>query len=116
MVEPFADVFRSGFVNFHIGPERTEFTVHAQPLARLSPALNTLIYGDMLEATTGVIDWKDTDEETFIRFCEFAYVKNYTPPKSSECTYTSYREEPKQAETPEPDLPSVPKKTNKKKT
>ncbi|KAN0080907.1 hypothetical protein V8E54_004111 [Elaphomyces granulatus] len=106
-------VFRSGFVNFHIGPEGTEFTVHAQPLARLSQPLNMLIYGKMLEATTGVIDWKDTDEETFIRFCEFAYVKNYTPPKFSECTRV---EEPKQAETPDfPFITSIPKRIIKKK-
>ena len=90
-------LFRSKFVNFQVGPEGTNFTVHAQPLARLSRALNTLINGDMVEAKTGMIDWRDTDEETFLRFCEFAYVQDYTPPRFSECTEN--REEPKQVET-----------------
>src|SRR5882762_1917173 len=51
----------------------------------------------MIEAKTGVIDWRDIDEETFLRFCEFAYVQDYTPPKFSECT--DNREVPKQVET-----------------
>lgn len=102
-------MFRSKFVNFHVGQEGTNFTVHAQPLAMLSGTLNTLINGNMVEAKTGVINWKDTDEETFIRFCEFAYVQNYTPPMFSECTDNI--EELKQAETSDF---SVSKKDKKK--
>ncbi|KAN0080910.1 hypothetical protein V8E54_004114 [Elaphomyces granulatus] len=96
MAEPFANLFRSKIVNFQVGPEGTNFTVHAQPLASLSQALNALINGDMVEARTGVIDWRDMDEETFLRFCEFAYVQDYTPPRFSECT--DNREVPKQVE------------------
>jgi len=99
MAEPFSHIFRSKFVNFHVGPERTNFTMHAQPFAGLSQVLNTLINGDMVEAKTGVIDWKDVDEETFVRFCEFAYVQDYTPPRFSECS--DDREEPKQVEPAE---------------
>ena len=94
-------MFRSKLVDFHVGPEGTNFTVHAQPLARLSQPLNTLINGNMLEAKTGVIDWKDTDEETFLRFCEFAYVQDYTPPRFGEC---SNRDKPKQGDLETADL------------
>lgn len=55
--------------------------MHAQPLARLSRALDTLISNS--ETKASVIDWKDTDEETFLRFCEFAYVQDYSPPRFS---------------------------------
>jgi hypothetical protein len=58
--------------------------VHAEPLARLSRTLNTLINGNMVEAKTGMVDWSDIDEETFLRFCEFAYVQDYTPPRYSD--------------------------------
>jgi hypothetical protein len=92
MAEPFANLFRSKFINFQVGPEGTNFTIHAQPLARLSRVLNALINGDMVEAKTGMIDWRDIDEETFLRFCEFAYVQDYTPPRFGECT--GNREEP----------------------
>jgi len=99
MAEPFANLFRSKFVNFQVGPEGTNFTIHAQPLARLSRALNALINGDMVEAKTGMIDWRDIDEETFLRFCEFAYVQDYTPPRFSGCTEN--REEPEPEPGPE---------------
>jgi hypothetical protein len=97
-------VFRSKLVDFHVGPEGANFTVHAQPLARLSQPLNTLINGNMLEAKTGasVIDWKDTDEETFLRFCEFAYVQDYTPPRFGECSDNG--DKPKQGDLETADL------------
>ena len=86
-------------VNFTVGPKGTNFVVHAQPLARLSQALDTLINGD---TKTGVIDWKlDTDEETFLRFCEFAYVRDYTPPRFS----TSDKGKPRFSVKPVVNLP-----------
>jgi hypothetical protein len=86
-------LFRSKLVNFQVGPQGTNFTVHAESFGRLSGTLNTLINGDMVEAKTGVIDWRDIDEETFLRFCEFAYIQDYTPPR-----YSDNNEEPKQVE------------------
>ncbi|KAJ5135223.1 uncharacterized protein N7515_004501 [Penicillium bovifimosum] len=34
----------------------------------------------MLEAKTRHVDWSEVDEDTFVRLCEFAYFRNYTPP------------------------------------
>ncbi|KAJ5641798.1 hypothetical protein N7490_005798 [Penicillium lividum] len=34
----------------------------------------------MIEAKTRHVDWSDIDEGTFTRLCEFAYLRNYTPP------------------------------------
>jgi len=43
-------------------------------------ALNALMNGEMIEAKTRHVDWSDVDEDTFTRLCEFAYLRNYTPP------------------------------------
>ncbi|KAJ6031977.1 hypothetical protein N7540_002709 [Penicillium herquei] len=37
----------------------------------------------MLEAGTRRVEWLDIDEDTFTRLCEFAYLRNYTPPSPS---------------------------------
>ncbi|KAJ5915590.1 hypothetical protein N7466_011523 [Penicillium verhagenii] len=34
----------------------------------------------MIEAKTRHVDWSDVDEDTFTRLCEFAYLRDYTPP------------------------------------
>ncbi|KAJ5938127.1 hypothetical protein N7454_004469 [Penicillium verhagenii] len=34
----------------------------------------------MIEAKTRHVDWSDIDEDTFTRLCEFAYLRDYTPP------------------------------------
>ncbi|KAJ5151430.1 uncharacterized protein N7482_010682 [Penicillium canariense] len=36
--------------------------------------------GEMIEAKTRHVDWSEVDEDTFVRLCEFAYFRNYTPP------------------------------------
>ena len=36
----------------------------------------------MTEAKLGHVHWEDVDEDTFCRFCEFAYFKDYTPPSA----------------------------------
>lgn len=38
--------------------------------------------GDMIEAKTRHVDWSEVDVDTFVRLCEFAYFRNYTPPPS----------------------------------
>jgi hypothetical protein len=38
--------------------------------------------GEMIEAKLGHVHWEDVDEDTFCRFCEFAYFKDYTPPSA----------------------------------
>ncbi|KAJ5614516.1 hypothetical protein N7528_008170 [Penicillium herquei] len=73
----------SSLVTFVIGAEKKEIRVHSYPIADLSQALNALINGEMLEATTGRVEWPDIDEDTFIRLCEFAYLRDYVAPSPS---------------------------------
>ena len=54
--------------------------MHSFALAGLSQPLDTLMNGEMIEAKTRHVDWSDIDEDTFARLCEFAYLRNYTPP------------------------------------
>ncbi|PCG88244.1 Hypothetical protein PENO1_111330 [Penicillium occitanis (nom. inval.)] len=36
--------------------------------------------GNMIEAKTRHVDWPEVDVDTFARLCEFAYLRDYTPP------------------------------------
>ena len=54
--------------------------MHSGPLSSLSPTLQTLLTGEMIEAKLRHVDWSDVDENTFIRLCEYAYNRDYTPP------------------------------------
>lgn len=45
---------------------------HSAPLA-------ALMNGLMPEATDGIATLEDIDEQTFVRFCEYAYMGDYTP-------------------------------------
>jgi hypothetical protein len=66
-----------------VGAEKKEIVVHSSALAELSPILNALMNGEMLEAKTSRVDWSEVvDVDTFARLCEFAYFKDYTPPSS----------------------------------
>ncbi|XHG05824.1 hypothetical protein AWENTII_009038 [Aspergillus wentii] len=76
----------SPLFTFQIGPDKKEITVHSAPLARLSPTLDTLMNGRMNEAKSRHAHWSDVDEDTFIRLCEFAYNRDYTPPSCVEFT------------------------------
>lgn len=68
---------------FIVGPEKQEFTLHAEVISRLSTSLNTLINGGMKEAAEGVAVWEDIDAETFIRLSKFAYTGDYDPPRAA---------------------------------
>ncbi|KAJ6031978.1 hypothetical protein N7540_002710 [Penicillium herquei] len=74
------------------GEDKREVTVHSSAIAGLSPVLNSLINGEMIEAKTRRVEWPDVDGDTFARLCEFAYLRNYSPPSPSympppeECT------------------------------
>lgn len=56
--------------------------MHSSALAGLSSSLNALTHGEMIEAKTRHVDWSEVDVDTFVRLCEFAYFRNYTPPSS----------------------------------
>ena len=70
----------SPLFTFTVGTNKKELIVHSSALAGLSPTLNALMNGEMVEAKTRHVIWPDVDEDTFARLCEFAYLRNYTPP------------------------------------
>lgn len=74
-------VFRSRQFVFVVGESGTEFSVHADVIANQSKALKALVSGEMAEASDGRAIFEDLDENTFIRFCQFAYTGDYTPPE-----------------------------------
>lgn len=65
---------------FIIGEVQAEFTVHAAIVAKQSKALDALINGSMKEAFARKAVFEDIEEDTFIRFCQFAYTGDYTTP------------------------------------
>ncbi|MCJ1392038.1 hypothetical protein MMC18_004905 [Xylographa bjoerkii] len=54
-------------------------TIHSALVAEQSPALRSLVTGNMEEARTGHVTWDDVDEETFARFAQFVYTGDYSP-------------------------------------
>lgn len=70
----------SGQFTFYIGKTKKPFLVHAAAIADHSPALSALVYGPMLEANTQSVTLNDMAEADFIRFCQFVYAGDYTPP------------------------------------
>ena len=74
-------VFRSKQFVFVIGDEtKTEYTVHRDLIAKQSKALNSLVNGEMQETLDGRATFEDLDDNTFVRFCQFAYTGDYTTP------------------------------------
>ena len=74
-------VFRSKQFVFVIGNEtKTEYTVHRDLIAKQSKALNSLVNGEMQETLDGRATFEDLDDNTFVRFCQFAYTGDYTTP------------------------------------
>jgi hypothetical protein len=51
--------------------------VHIAAIKRLSKPLSVLVDGPMSEAQSGSAILEDTEEHTFVRFCQFAYSGNY---------------------------------------
>ncbi|KAG6268438.1 hypothetical protein E4U48_004689 [Claviceps purpurea] len=82
----YASFMSSKPFEFLVGPEKKVYTIHSGLVARLSPVLDRLVNGDMEEAKKGSVEWKHVDEQTFIRFSQYAYMKTYE--------YPSFRPEP----------------------
>jgi hypothetical protein len=73
MLIPNRGVFVSKLFTFVVGPEKKAITLHAEAIAKQSPALHALINGNMKEADAGETPFDDVSEETFIRFSQCAY-------------------------------------------
>jgi hypothetical protein len=73
-------ILHSHLFTFLVEEDEKSFVVHSTVISALSPALNTLINGEMIEAKTKITRWPFVDVGTFIRLCEFAYRQDYEPP------------------------------------
>ena len=92
---------------FIVGPNEKLFTVHSALVAHYSQPLNALINGHMMESSAGRVTLENVDEATFVRFSEFAYTRDYTPPDPQilltaddikvEDPWPEYLDEPRQA-------------------
>ncbi|KAG6245868.1 hypothetical protein E4U24_004147 [Claviceps purpurea] len=65
---------------FLVGPEKKPFIIHSELVASLSPVLERLVKGNMEEAQKGSVVWEHVDEQTFIRFSQYAYMRTYEYP------------------------------------
>ncbi|KIW75220.1 hypothetical protein Z517_11994 [Fonsecaea pedrosoi CBS 271.37] len=74
----------SSTFQFLVGLERKPFNVHSDLAVQLSPVFAALINGSMVESVERRVVLDDIDEETFLRFCEFAYKGDFSvpPPKT----------------------------------
>ncbi|KAH8819221.1 hypothetical protein F5884DRAFT_7373 [Xylogone sp. PMI_703] len=70
-------LFTSKIFTFKVGENETPMSVHADAFAKQSVVLDRLINGSMKEAQEGTGVWRDVEEETFIRFCQFIYTGDY---------------------------------------
>jgi len=73
-------VFGSKLFTFIVGEGKRAISLHTEVVAKLSPALNVLINGPMSEAEKGETTLDDVLEDTFLRFCQFAYTGDYETP------------------------------------
>ena len=59
----------------------SRYMMHSELLAQQSKPLEVLVNGDMTEASEGVVGCLEVDPGTLIRFCQFAYMGDYTGPE-----------------------------------
>ncbi|KAI0852812.1 hypothetical protein F5Y00DRAFT_155049 [Daldinia vernicosa] len=74
---PYEIIAASKPFRFLVGPDKKEFSMHAELVARMSKPLWTLVNGEWKESKERFTEWPDVDEGTFVRFCEFAYTGDY---------------------------------------
>lgn len=73
-------IIQSDLFTFCIGPEKKPFVVHSKAIAETSPYFDRLVNGGLNEAQVRSAELEDVDPETFVRFLEYAYRRNYTTP------------------------------------
>ncbi|KAI1086586.1 hypothetical protein F5B19DRAFT_130261 [Rostrohypoxylon terebratum] len=74
---PYDVIAASKPFRFLVGPDKKEFFMHTELIARISMPLSALVNGEWKESLEGVVELPETDEKTFVRFCEFAYTGDY---------------------------------------
>lgn len=60
-----------------------EYTIHRDLIAKQSRALEALVNGQMEEAAHRRVVFEDLDDDTLVRFFQFAYTGDYTTPQFS---------------------------------
>ena len=71
---------QSDLFTFTVGPENKSFIVHSKAVAGTSPFFEKLVNNGMNESISRSAELKEVDPETFIRFLEYAYRRDYTIP------------------------------------
>lgn len=93
MPSDFIAYISSPTFTFVVGKEKKRFTVHSEPMMRLSAKMKTLMDSATLDEIPLVHDWsEEVDEQTFLLLYEFAYRGDYAPP---ECGKKEFIESPK---------------------
>ncbi|KAL9125882.1 MAG: hypothetical protein Q9217_004981 [Psora testacea] len=77
MTISYDSVLSSPPIKFFIGPNRKLYTVHSALIAYHSKPLNVLVNGEMKEAKEGCTPLEEVDEQTFVRFTQYAYTGDY---------------------------------------
>ncbi|KAK4448317.1 hypothetical protein QBC34DRAFT_112392 [Podospora aff. communis PSN243] len=74
----FVKITTSRGLTFLIGPNKEPHMLHSGLLAQLCPSLRALV--ESPNKFLAVVEWPDVDQETFRKFCEWAYEGKYEPP------------------------------------
>ncbi|KAK0645423.1 hypothetical protein B0T16DRAFT_411146 [Cercophora newfieldiana] len=76
----YKDIASSKPFRFTIGPEKQEFTIHSALVAAQSPAFDRLVNSEFKEAQDFHVELDNVEEDTFVRFVQFAYTGQYCEP------------------------------------
>ena len=79
---------------FFVGLHKREFTIHSALIAHQSPALDKLVSGEFAEAQKYEATWESVDEQTFIRFVEYAYTGDYNEEEPKTLPESAVLDEP----------------------
>ncbi|CAG8395584.1 unnamed protein product [Penicillium salamii] len=74
------EVTTSPIFTILVGPDKKKAYIHSAMLANTSDVLNALVHGGMKEAKEKKVEWPHVDEETFSRFFQFVYGRDYVVP------------------------------------
>ncbi|KAJ4391831.1 hypothetical protein N0V93_005451 [Gnomoniopsis smithogilvyi] len=77
MESTYESIIESQIFTFVVGANKKEYKVHRAAFSALSKPLNVLLNGPHKEAKDLRVEWPDVDEQTFVRFTEWAYTKSY---------------------------------------
>ncbi|PKS06814.1 hypothetical protein jhhlp_006889 [Lomentospora prolificans] len=81
---PYQEIVSSDSFKFLVGSEKKPYFLHSALVADQSRALNALVNSGMRESKERCAVWEHIDEQTFLRFSQFAYTGDYTGAAPSE--------------------------------